>query len=134
MKADGLALLKDKKDRKLVTFHDSMTYFAKTFDLKIVGVVQKNPGTEPNDEAAEEADRSVRRRQAPGPGDHRRAAVRFFQLRGPSVVKELRHEKVPDPVLVEIDPLETVAPDQLTADWYETKMRANLEALAKAMK
>ena len=46
----------------------------------------------------------------------------------------MRHKKVPDPVLVEFDPLETVTPDELTADWYETRMRANLEALAKAMK
>jgi hypothetical protein len=46
----------------------------------------------------------------------------------------LRHQKVPDPVLVEFDPLETVVPEQLTADWYEARMRANLEALAKAMK
>src|SRR5207248_10497082 len=36
LKEDGVALLKDKKDRKLVTFHDSMAYFAKSFDLNIV--------------------------------------------------------------------------------------------------
>ena len=61
LKADGLALLKDKKDRKIVTFHDSMTYFAKTFDLKIVGVVQKKPGTEPNGQATEGAHRRCAR-------------------------------------------------------------------------
>jgi hypothetical protein len=35
---------------------------------------------------------------------------------------------------VEFDPLETVRPDELTADWYERKMRANLETLSKAFK
>ena len=35
---------------------------------------------------------------------------------------------------VEIDPLETCRPDELDAGWYERKMRANLEALARAMK
>jgi zinc transport system substrate-binding protein len=35
---------------------------------------------------------------------------------------------------VEIDPLETVKPDELTPDWYENKMRANIAALEKALK
>lgn len=133
LKADGLAMFKDKKDRKLVTFHDSMTYFAKTFDLNIVGVVQKNPGTEPNDKNLKELinlcadDKNPVRviTVEPQYGTSRSAE---------QVIKELQHKKVPDPVLVEFDPLETVVPEQLTADWYETRMRANLEALAKAMK
>ena len=133
LKADGVAMLKDKKDRKLVTFHDSLTYFAKTFDLNIVGVVQKNPGTEPNDKNLKDLinlcadDKNPVRviTVEPQYGSSRSAD---------QVIKELRHKNVPDPVLVEFDPLETVVPEQLTAEWYEAQMLANLKALAKAMK
>ena len=53
---------------------------------------------------------------------------------GETLRKELVAKGVADPVLVEIDPLETVKPDDLTPDWYEIKMRANLDALANALK
>ena len=48
-------------------------------------------------------------------------------------MKELRRGGI-EAVLVEIDPLETANPSELTTDWYETKMRANIEALVKALK
>lgn len=133
LKAKGVAMLKDKQDRKLVTFHDSMTYFAKAFDLNIVGVVQKNPGTEPNDAQLKALINLCADDKYP---------VRVITVEpqygmsssGAQLIKELKNKKVPDPVLVEIDPLETVGPDQLTKEWYEAKMLANLEALAKAMR
>ena len=135
LKADGLALFKDKKDRKLVTFHDSMSYFARTFDLNIVGVVQKNPGTEPNDAQLRELINLCADERYP---------VRVITVEpqyGASIAaneirKALIRKKVPDPELVEFDTLETTTPEQLNenADWYETRMRSNLEALAKAMK
>ena len=133
LKQEGLELLKDKKDRKIVTFHDSMTYFAKTFDLKIVGVVQKNPGTEPSDKQLKTlialcADLNDPVRVIcvePQYGTSNSAG----ELR-----KELIRNKVPNPELVELDPLETVRPEDLKPDWYETKMRANLRALAEKMK
>jgi zinc transport system substrate-binding protein len=133
LKADGLALFKEKNDRNIVTFHDSMTYFAKTFDLNIVGIVQKNPGTEPNSE------QFTKLLQLCADDKH---PVRIITVEpqystsgsASEVIKELQRKKVPDPMLVEFDPLETVTPNELTGDWYITKMRANLETLAKAMK
>ena len=133
LKEQGRAMLKDKTDRKIVTFHDSMTYFAKTFDLKIVGVVQKNPGTEPNDKQL----RTLIALCA-DPKDPVRVICVEPQYSNSnsaeSLKKELVRAKVPDPVLVELDPLETVAPDQLNAEWYEKKMLANLRALAEQMR
>jgi len=133
LKADGIELLKDKKDRKLVTFHDSMTYFAKAFDLKIVGVVQKKPGSEPTDLALKKLIALCADDTAP---------VRVLCVEpqygnsnsGRELLKILEHKKVPNPVLVELDPLETVVPEQLSAGWYEAKMRDNLENLARGMK
>lgn len=133
LKEDGIALLKDKKDRNLVTFHDSMTYFAKTFGLNIVGVVQKTPGTEPNDKVLKELIGLCADEQNP---------VRIITVEpqystsnsGTELIKILKHKNVPDPRLVEIDPLETCPAEALNPGWYETKMRANLEALAREMK
>jgi zinc transport system substrate-binding protein len=133
LKEDGLAMLKDKKDRNMVTFHESLTYFAKTFDLNIVSVVEKDPGTEPNGKQLEELIALCADKDHP---------IRLITVEpqystsnsGASLIKTLEHKKVPDPVLVEIDTLETVVPEQLTADWYENKMRANLKALAEKMK
>jgi zinc transport system substrate-binding protein len=133
LKDDGIAMMKDKKDRRFVTFHDSMSYFAKTFNLQIVGVVEKTAGSEPTDAQLKELIALCANPAAP---------VRIVCTEpqystsnaGRELIKILEHKNVPDPVLVELDPLETVLPDQLTPDWYETKMRANLEALARAMK
>jgi ABC-type Zn uptake system ZnuABC Zn-binding protein ZnuA len=133
LKEDGLAMLKDKKDRNMVTFHDSLPYFAKTFELNIVSVVEKVPGTEPNDKQLKELIALCADKDHP---------IRLITVEpqysisnsGTELIKMLEHKKVPDPVLVEFDTLETVVPDQLTADWYENKMRANLKALAEKMK
>jgi ABC-type Zn uptake system ZnuABC Zn-binding protein ZnuA len=133
LKTDGIALLKPKSDRKIVTFHDSMTYFAKTFDLNIVGVVQKKPGMEPNPKEFTEllglcADKTNPIRVITVEPQYGTSSA------AKQITVELLNKGVPDPQLVEFDPLETVVPDDLTPQWYELKMRANLEALAKAMK
>ena len=133
LKTEGLELFKDKKDKRMVTFHESLAYFAKTFDLTVVGVVEKTPGTEPNGEQLTELIAYCADEKHP---------VRLITVEpqystsnsGTELIKILKNKKVPDPQLVEFDTLETVVPDQLTKDWYETKMRANLKALAEKMK
>lgn len=133
IKAEGVAMLKDKKDRNLVSFHDSMSYFAKAFDLNIVGVVEKNPGTEPSGEQLKKLIALCADEKHPT----RLIAVEpqySTSNSGQELIKELKHKKVNDPALVEIDTLETVVPDQLNAGWYENKMYANLKALAEKMK
>lgn len=133
LKEEGIAMLKDKKDRRMVTFHESLTYFARDFDLTIVGVVEKTPGSEPNDKQLKELIKLCADPKSP---------VRILTVEpqysnsnsGKELVKELAHKGVQDPALVEFDTLETVIPDQLTPDWYETRMQANLKALAEKMK
>lgn len=133
LKDEGVAMLKDKKDRRLVTFHDSMAYFAKSFGIEILGVLQKNPGSEPSDSQLKKLiaictnpDRPVRVVCAEPQYSNSSA--------GTELVKILKQKGVADPVLVELDPLETVPPEELNAGWYEAKMRANLAALAEKMK
>lgn len=132
LKAEGLELLKAKADRRLVTFHESLGYFAEAFNLHIEGVVQKNPGVEPNTDELNQLITLCRKEKV------RLIAVEPQYSSSTSakvILDELaRKQAVPDAAFVEIDPLETVVPAALTPDWYERKMRANLEALAKAMK
>ena len=52
-KLDGLrakmhAALDHLADRNIITFHEAFPYFASEFNLNIVGVVERQPGSEPN--------------------------------------------------------------------------------------
>ena len=131
LKADGLASLQGKADRKLVTFHESLSYFAKAYDLEIGGVVQKKPGVEPNSDELRKLVELCKEKKV------RLIAVEpqySTATSADAILKELKHNGIQDVALVEIDPLETVTPDALTPDWYVEKMRANLAALQGAMK
>ena len=132
LQADGKELLKGKTDRKLVTFHESLSYFAKSFDLQIEGVIQKKPGIEPNSNELRQLIQVCREKKV------RLIAVEpqyATNTSADTVLRELRRANVAtDPAVVQIDPLETADPGAITADWYEHKMRANLAALAEAMK
>jgi zinc transport system substrate-binding protein len=131
LKAHGDEVLKGKKNRRIVTFHGSLTYFAKTFDLSIEDVIQKTPGKEPSAEALKKLVRSCKTNNVrviavePQYSGHGSAA---------RLLDELKRAGVEDPVLVELDPLETAQESDLNAGWYEEKMRKNLEALAGALK
>ena len=128
---DGEAKLKGKADRKLVTFHESLSYFAKAFNLTVEGVVQKKPGVEPN---SDELSALIKLCKEKGV---RLIAVEPQYSGGTSakaVLEELKRQGIADARLVEIDPLETVTPGALTPDWYERRMNANIDALAEAMK
>lgn len=132
LKGEGVEKLKGKTDRKLVTFHESLAYFARDFDLKVAGVVQTRPGQEPNTDELAQLVALCRKQQV------RLIAVEpqyAANTSAKSILDELtRNGAVPDAALVEIDPLETVTPAALTPAWYEERMRANLDALARAMK
>ena len=53
----------------------------------------------------------------------------------PRLLKEaLESGGLKDVTIIEVDPLETATAAEMTPDWYEKKMRANLENLAKALK
>src|SRR5262249_20893093 len=107
LKADGVKMLADKKDRKLVTFHESLTYFAKTFNLDIEGVVQKKPGVEPSAGEVKQlialCEKEKVRLIAVEPQYTSSTSAR-------TILDQLREKQIPDPQLVEIDPLETVIP------------------------
>jgi zinc transport system substrate-binding protein len=133
LKAEGVAMFKGKKDNRLVTFHDSMAYFADAYGLDIRGVLTQKPGQEPDDKQMKKLIRICTDEAKPT----RVIAVEpqySTSTAGERLREELVHKGVKDAVLVEFDTLETVKPDELKPDWYEAKMRQNLKALADALK
>ncbi len=131
LQTDGLAKLKDKKDRKLISFHESLAYFARTFDLKIVASIEAQAGVEPDARHMGKLvelckDNHVRLIAVEPQYPQNTSADKLLQ--------ELKLKGVADAAFVVIDPIETAEPDKLDKDYYETKMRENIDNLAKSMK
>jgi ABC-type Zn uptake system ZnuABC Zn-binding protein ZnuA len=128
---DGKAMMKTKKDKNIVTMHGSMNYFANAFGLTVVGVIQKTPGQEPNDHdlkalIADCVKNKVRVIAVEPQYGSQGAAL--------EIKKELLRSGIEGVEIVELDNMETATPAELNPDWYETKMRANLDVLAKVLK
>jgi ABC-type Zn uptake system ZnuABC Zn-binding protein ZnuA len=133
LQADGKEKLKDKKDRKIIAFHESLAYFADSFGLEIVDAIERAPGEEP---LPGHLAKLVEKCKA----HHVRViAVEPQYPKGSSA--EVLQKDVPDSVLVVVDPLETADTGDLredqkelkNKDWYEKKMRRNVEALAEKL-
>ncbi len=130
LKAEGQDKLKatQKGERKIVTVHGSMNYFASAFDLTVAGVVQTTPGKEPTDKELKELIEACKKEKV-----RVIAAEPQFSTRGAvkTLTDELTRAGIANPVVIELDPLETATRDELKPDWYEAKMRANIAAAAK---
>jgi zinc transport system substrate-binding protein len=130
IQAEGLALLKDKKERKMVSFHESLGYFARTFGLEITDFIEIAPGAEPS-----------RKKLAQVVESCKKNGVRLIAVEpqyptntsANAILTELRSQGI-DAQFVEIDPLETARPEDLTPTYYEDRMRANLKQLAEKMR
>jgi zinc transport system substrate-binding protein len=129
--ADGKEKLKDKKDRKIIAFHESLAYFANSFGVEIVDAIERAPGEEP---LPGHLAKLVEKCKA----SHVRViAIEPQYPRGSSA--EVLKKDVKDIELVVVDPLETADQPDLredqrelkSKDWYEKKMRQNVENLAK---
>jgi len=130
LKAEGDALLKDKKERKFVTFHESLGYFADTYNLTIAGVIEDVPGAEPTPKQRDELVKACVKDKV------RVIAVepQYSKAAAQQIVRELEKHGVKDPQIVRIDPMETATADEITPGWYEDRMRENLKALAAALR
>jgi ABC-type Zn uptake system ZnuABC Zn-binding protein ZnuA len=126
--SDGRAQLKGKKNRKVISFHESLAYFAKSFDVDIADTIETGPGFEPG------PGRLKRLVELCKKDDIRVLAVEPQYSKTTSAAtleRELQGKLRP----VEIDPLETAtdAKDLKDPKWYEAKMRRNIQDLAGAL-
>lgn len=131
LQTEGQRKFAVKKDRQFITFHDSLQYFARGLGLKVAASIQPQAGDEPDAGRLKklidlcEKDR-VRVIAVEPQYPHTTAAS--------TLLNELRIRGVTDPVFAEVDPIETASSDQLKPDYYEIKMRENIDHLADALR
>lgn len=119
------AALDGLKRREIVTFHEAFPYFASEFNLKIVSVIEREPGSEPS--AGELADTIRQIRQ-----NNVKAIFAEPQYPRKSAAVIERETGIPVSIL---DPAVTGPRDPAKArDSYLAAMRQNLEALRKALR
>jgi ABC-type Zn uptake system ZnuABC Zn-binding protein ZnuA len=130
--ADGKkALAGPREERRLVTTHDAMGYFARCFDLEIVGYIQPRAGAGIDSRDLARLTDLCKQKNV-----HVICTEpQFPDADAKTLLQALRQGLGgrAEPKLVEVDPLETVSPgDTLDAGWYERKMRENIDHLAGA--
>jgi zinc transport system substrate-binding protein len=135
--AYGKEQLKDKKNRKIIAFHESLGYFATSFDVDIVGIVEKIPGTEAGQAHIVKLARKCQEMNV------RVIAVepQYPTETSAELLRNAVQNKDKEIKLVVIDPMETTEKKDLKDDekelksleWYEQKMRQNLDNLAKGL-
>lgn len=127
--AEGKQKLKGLK-APVITSHAAMSYFAKNFELNVIGSVR---GLDGQDSGGKGLARLLE--QCKG---HERVVITIEPQYSPKSAETLESEltkhgkKV---IIVTLDSLETCGEDDdLTGDWYVDRMRANIDALAKHAK
>jgi zinc transport system substrate-binding protein len=130
LQADGKKQLAAKTEKaRLLTQHDALRYFARTFGVEVVGAIElpgREPGAKQLADIVKECQEHNVRLIATEPQYSSNTAAKTIQ-------DELKHKGV-EAVFIEIDPLETCDPADLTPNVYERRMRANLHHLLKALK
>lgn len=118
------AALKNATSRDIVTFHEAFPYFAKEFDLNIAGVVEREPGAEPN---ARELAETIKLIKA------NKASALFAEPQYPAKSAEVIARETGMKVHV-LDPVATgpVEPQQ-ARDHYLNTMKQNLATLKAAL-
>jgi zinc transport system substrate-binding protein len=132
LKEYGLAKFKSAKNRRIITTHDSLRYFARAYGLESLGSIQAQAGADPKaGQLATLADFCLEKEV--------RAAIiepQYSKGAAESLQKHLKNQKKYDLQLVEFDPLETAQADRTgnpDPGLYVRVMRQNIDNLAKAL-
>lgn len=135
--AYGKEQLKDKKNRKIIAFHESLAYFAKSFDVDIVDVLEVTPGAEAGQSHMVKLAKECLEK------DVRVIAVepQYPTETSAELLRKAMKGRNKDITFVVLDPLETVAKKDLADDekelkspeWFIEKMRQNIDNLAKGL-
>lgn len=132
LEADGKALLAKKTERSIVSFHESLTYFAETYGLNVVGHIEVNPGQEPSDKKLDEI---IRKCTSQNPPVRVIAVEPQFPTRSSAAkVRDALLGRGIDAQFAEVDPLETCNDIELSPELYEKVMANNVRELARVLK
>ncbi len=131
LQAEGELLLKPKAEKAFISFHGSMQYFTATFGMQPPEVIQQIAGHEPTSkELSSLVSRCVDKKIRIIAVEPQYSSTTSAKV----ILAELKLRGIADAEFVVLDPLETATAAEFGPDWYETKMRANLQALAKVLK
>jgi len=118
------AVLDGLKNRDIITFHEAFPYFASEFQLNIAGVIEREPGSEPNAKELAGTVELVRRQKV-----HALFAEPQYPAKSARVI-----ERETGVRLRTLDPVVTGPRDPAKArDFYLVAMRKNLDVLREAL-
>jgi len=118
------AALDGLKSRDIITFHEAFPYFASEFKLNIVGVIEREPGSEPNARELAETVEAVKKQNV---------HALFAEPQYPSKCAKVIEKETGVPVSI-LDPVVTGPREPAMArDAYLAAMRKNLEVLKMAL-
>ena len=124
---------KEIQGKKIISFHDSLQYFSKTFGIEIAGVIELAPGGEASPAHLAKLSKLCKetgiRVIAVEPQYPTSSSAGILQ-------EDLKGDKIKIE-LAPVDPMETADADELKkegANWYTKRMRQNLEELSSKLK
>lgn len=115
--------LDDLPHKDIVTFHEAFPYLAKEFDLRIVSVIEREPGTEPTPEELEQTIDQVKALPV---------KVLFTEPQySPAAAETIARET--GAKIYTLDPIVTGESTPDAADDYINKMKQNMATLKQAL-
>ena len=115
--------LKDIKNRDIITFHEAFPYFAEEFDLNIIAVIEREPGTSPSPKELETTIKTVKDSKVKA-----LFAEPQYELKSAQIIAKETGAKI-----YTLDPIVTGDADAGSYDDYITVMEANLKTLLEAL-
>ena len=123
LKAEMHAALDTVPNKDIVTFHEALPYFAKEFNLNIISVVEREPGTEPTPAELQETIEQVKKLPV---------KVLFTEPQySPSAAETIARET--GAKIYTLDPVVTGEADAKAINAYIDTMKKNMETLQTAL-
>lgn len=115
--------LKDIAHRDIVTFHEAFPYFAQEFNLNIVKVIEREPGTEPSPQELENIIKDVNKLSS---------KILFTEPQySPAAAETIARETGAD--IYTLDPIVTGEANEQALDAYINTMKQNAQILRDAL-
>lgn len=123
LKTEMHAALDNVPHKDIVTFHEAFPYFAKEFNFNIIGVIEREPGTEPTPTELQETIEQVNALPS---------KVLFTEPQySPAAAETIAHET--GAKIYTLDPVVTGEATPAAKTAYLDTMRKNMETLKKAL-
>jgi zinc transport system substrate-binding protein len=123
--AEYRSALEPLREKPFLTFHDAFAYLARRYGLRKVGVVQEIGGIDPSPKSMDNLYKTARRT----------GALVLFCDPPPSPNAPLpkKARQIASDLRVKLATLDSLESGPLSPEFYESGMRANLEALRKGL-